>query len=252
MVPAPTPCRIAPSLSGSKCPDHVRRLVSGLCQRAIHRRARKVHAQRCATPSAHVRSSSNFHRLTRRATSFSRFVSTWSLGCSSSGSTADSGGMHQAPLLGLRSQIEAIQAQEVTGRILSVITSVFVALFLLIAAAGAFWIWILDRPQTTYLWLTLGSRPAGCVLFQRSLLLSFPTTFTQARRQYLGTDIRFSRSPVLDILLATMVRATARALVRASDRLLCGGNYRGRDIRQMVGACPGVYHPVHTGVQCCV
>jgi serine phosphatase RsbU (regulator of sigma subunit) len=72
------------------------------------------------------------------------------------GSTADSGGMHEAPLLGLRSQIEAIRAQEITGRILSVITPIFVALFMLIAAAGGFWIWLLDRPRTTYLWLTLG------------------------------------------------------------------------------------------------
>lgn len=96
-----------------------------------------------------------------------------------SGSTADSGGMHELPLLGLRSQIEAIQAQEVTGRILSVIVSVFVALFLLIAAAGAFWIWLLDRPRATYLWLTLGllllaaSIPAQLVAF-------FSYTFTQA------------------------------------------------------------------------
>ncbi len=96
-----------------------------------------------------------------------------------SGSTADSGGMHELPLLGLRSQIEAIQAQEITGRILSVIVSVFVALFLLIAAAGAFWIWLLDRPRATYLWLTLGllllaaSIPAQLVAF-------FSYTFTQA------------------------------------------------------------------------
>jgi hypothetical protein len=73
-----------------------------------------------------------------------------------SGSTADSGGMHEAPLLGLRSQVEAIRAQEITGRILSVITPIFVALFMLIAAAGGFWIWILDRPRTTYLWFMLG------------------------------------------------------------------------------------------------
>lgn len=73
-----------------------------------------------------------------------------------SGSTADSGGMHETPLLGWRSQVEVIRAQEITGRILSVITPIFVALFMLIAAAGGFWIWLLDRPRTTYLWLTLG------------------------------------------------------------------------------------------------
>jgi hypothetical protein len=72
------------------------------------------------------------------------------------GTSGDSGGMHQAPLLGLHNQIESTRAQEVTGRILSMITQLFVALFMLVAAAGAFWIWLLDRPRQTYLWLTLG------------------------------------------------------------------------------------------------
>jgi hypothetical protein len=71
-------------------------------------------------------------------------------------SSGDSGGMHQTPLLGLRSQIESIRAREVTGRILGVITSVFVGFLMLIAAAGALWLWLLDRPRPTYLWLTLG------------------------------------------------------------------------------------------------
>lgn len=73
-----------------------------------------------------------------------------------SGSTAESGGMHEAPLVGTRSQIESIRAQEITGRILSVIVPFFVALFMVMGAAGTFWIWLLDRPRATYLWLTLG------------------------------------------------------------------------------------------------
>jgi hypothetical protein len=96
-----------------------------------------------------------------------------------SGTTGDSGGMHQAPLLGLRSQVEAIRTQEVTGRILSVITAVFVTFLMLIAAAGAFWIWLLDRPRETYLWLTL-----GLILVAAStpvlLLDLFSYVFTQA------------------------------------------------------------------------
>ncbi|HZL29356.1 MAG TPA: hypothetical protein VFC39_22725, partial [Acidobacteriaceae bacterium] len=71
------------------------------------------------------------------------------------GSTADSGGMHQVPLLGLRADGFYGRAQEVTGRILNVIIPVFVSFLLLVAAAGAFWIWLIDRPRPTYLWLTL-------------------------------------------------------------------------------------------------
>ena len=95
-----------------------------------------------------------------------------------SGSTGDSGGMHQAPVLGLRSQAEALQAREVTGRRLSLITPVFVSLFMLIAAAGAFWIWLLDRPRTTYLWLTLGLVFVG-ISTAALLFAFFSYAFTQ-------------------------------------------------------------------------
>jgi hypothetical protein len=70
------------------------------------------------------------------------------------GTTGDSGGMHQTPLVGLQSQMESIRAQEVTGRILNVLSPIFVSFLMLIAAGGAFWIWLLDRPHRTYLWLT--------------------------------------------------------------------------------------------------
>jgi hypothetical protein len=95
-----------------------------------------------------------------------------------SGTTPDSGGMHQAPLLGLHSQIESIRAQEITGRILSIITSVFVAFLTLAAAAGAFWIWLLDRRRPTYLWLTLG---LVLTAIPTALLLAafFSYTFTE-------------------------------------------------------------------------
>ena len=71
------------------------------------------------------------------------------------GTTSDTGGMHQTPLIGLRAPIETLLTQSTTGRTLGIITDVFVALLTLIAAAAAFWIWILDRPRKTYLWLTL-------------------------------------------------------------------------------------------------
>ena len=111
-----------------------------------------------------------------------------------SGTAPDSGGLHEVPLLGLRSQIESIRAQEVTGRILNVLTSIFVALFMLIGAAGAFWIWLLDRPQTRYLWLTLGlvfvaaSTPALLIAF-------FSYAFTQA-----GANILVQASNILGLV----------------------------------------------------
>jgi len=72
------------------------------------------------------------------------------------GTSGDSGGMHQAPVIGLAAQARAIAAREHTGRLLSVLVSVFVSGFLLIAAGGAFWIWLIDRPRRTYLWLAWG------------------------------------------------------------------------------------------------
>jgi serine phosphatase RsbU (regulator of sigma subunit) len=72
------------------------------------------------------------------------------------GTTGDSGGMHQAPVIGIEGAVQELRAHERTGRILSVIVSIFVSGFLLIAAAGAFWIWLIDRPRRTYLWLANG------------------------------------------------------------------------------------------------
>jgi hypothetical protein len=71
------------------------------------------------------------------------------------GASPDSGGMHEAPLVGLTSAVDYIRAQEVVGRVLTVLTPLFLSFAMLIAATGAFWIWLLDRPRTTYLWLTL-------------------------------------------------------------------------------------------------
>jgi hypothetical protein len=71
------------------------------------------------------------------------------------GTTPDSGGMHETPLVGLPAEMEYIRAQEVQGRFVDKVVFVYVSFVMLIAAAGAFWIWLLDRPRTTYLWLTL-------------------------------------------------------------------------------------------------
>jgi hypothetical protein len=66
----------------------------------------------------------------------------------------DSGGMHESPILGLPSEVAYLRHQEVAARFLSVVPAVFVGLLMLIASVGAFWIWLLDRGDTTYVWLT--------------------------------------------------------------------------------------------------
>ena len=71
------------------------------------------------------------------------------------GSGPESGGMRQAPILGRPAAIESVRAQEVTGRIDTVLVGLFVALFSFMAAAIAFRLWMSDRMHTTYLWLTL-------------------------------------------------------------------------------------------------
>jgi len=71
------------------------------------------------------------------------------------GATPDSGGMHETPLVGLPAEMEYIRAQEVRGRLVGEIAAVYISLLMLVVAAGTFWIWLLDRPRTTYLWLTL-------------------------------------------------------------------------------------------------
>jgi hypothetical protein len=86
--------------------------------------------------------------------------------------------VHQTPLVGPGPQIESIRAQEVTGRILSLICSVFVSFLMIIGAAGAFWIWLLDRPRPTYLWLTLALVLAAAPTAVLTTSL-FSYTFTQ-------------------------------------------------------------------------
>jgi len=71
------------------------------------------------------------------------------------GTSGDSGGMHQTPLIGLRSQIESIRYQEIVGRVISSVIFIFVTFMMLIAAGGALWIWLIDRSDRTYLWLAL-------------------------------------------------------------------------------------------------
>jgi hypothetical protein len=71
------------------------------------------------------------------------------------GTTPDGGGMHEMPLVGQPAVLEYLRSQEVRGRLLSQIPSIFVLLLMLIAAAGAVWIWILDGRRPTYFWLML-------------------------------------------------------------------------------------------------
>jgi hypothetical protein len=67
------------------------------------------------------------------------------------GSTADSGGMHETPLVGLESQVEAIRQAEVRTRVLAMLEPVFISVFHFLGAAGAFWLWLIDRSSQAYL-----------------------------------------------------------------------------------------------------
>ena len=102
------------------------------------------------------------------------------------GTSGDSGGMHQAPVVGLAAQANAIWARERTGRMIGVLVSIFVSCFLLIASIGAFWIWLIDRPRRTYLWLALGmvlvALPAPT-----AVLAFFTDLFTQGMENELVT-----------------------------------------------------------------
>ncbi len=71
------------------------------------------------------------------------------------GTSTASGGMHQAPVLGLHASVASALAQAVGRQILDSIVPIFVSFLLLIAAIGAFRLWLLDRPHWTYIWLTL-------------------------------------------------------------------------------------------------
>jgi hypothetical protein len=70
-------------------------------------------------------------------------------------SSGNGGGMHQAPVLGIGEQIELLLARANTERVMSQAVPIFVAFLMLVAGAGAFRLWLLDRPRTTYLWLAL-------------------------------------------------------------------------------------------------
>lgn len=128
------------------------------------------------------------------------------------GSTGDSGGMHQAPLVGLASQIESTRAQEVTERLLSIIVSVFVSILMLIAAAGGFRIWLLERSSTTYLWLTLGLLLAAVPT--ALLLVAF---FTYALSQ---DAVNFSYAGLYSLSLLCWIIFWRRWFRLAGDRWL--------------------------------
>jgi len=71
------------------------------------------------------------------------------------GDSPESGGMHETPLVGLPAEMNYIRAKQVQDGFVDSVVFIYVSLVMMIAAAGAFWIWLLDRPSTTYLWLTL-------------------------------------------------------------------------------------------------
>ena len=71
------------------------------------------------------------------------------------GSNPESGGMHEMPVAGRPAEMEYLRAQEVQSTFVDTVAKIYVSLVMMIAAAGAFWLWLLDRPRTTYLWLTV-------------------------------------------------------------------------------------------------
>ncbi|MGC2164090.1 MAG: SpoIIE family protein phosphatase [Silvibacterium sp.] len=101
--------------------------------------------------------------------------------------SGDGGGMHEAPVLGIRPQIELLLAQANTLRVMGQVVPVFVGFLMLVAAAVAFRIWLLDRPHTTYLWLTLGflleAAPIAAVI-----TALFTYVYTQATPIFLQTS----------------------------------------------------------------
>lgn len=100
------------------------------------------------------------------------------------GTTGDSGGMHQAPVIGLRGPVQQLRARERLGRILSVIVPMFVSGFMLFASAGAFWIWLIDRPRHTFLWLAL-----GMVLLALPVLVMVGAFFSYLITQAMSNEI---------------------------------------------------------------
>lgn len=72
------------------------------------------------------------------------------------GNTPDVGGMHQTPVAGLPAAIAALQSQELREKATTWTFEVFESLFYLFIAIGAAWLWLLNRRETVYLWLSLG------------------------------------------------------------------------------------------------
>ncbi len=130
-----------------------------------------------------------------------------------SGSTAESGGMHEAPLVGYAFADRVIRAQEITGRILSVIVPFFVALFMLIVRRALSGSGCSIAPARPILWLTL-----GLVLLAASIPARLSHFFLICSRRtaliLLGAGFQCFWLCLLDFLLATMVLASPRALVR--------------------------------------
>jgi len=79
------------------------------------------------------------------------------------GASTQSGGMHDVPIIGLPSVASSLALQQMRQRTLNAVSFSFVALLMLLVAGASLWLWALDRPRSTYLWLSLGLlwAPAG-------------------------------------------------------------------------------------------
>ncbi len=83
--------------------------------------------------------------------------------------TPAAGGMHQAPVIGLASTIELLQASDDDANLHGYIVSgLLQSLVLIVAGFAALWAWLLSRKERAYLWLMLGSwvmAAAGLIVF---------------------------------------------------------------------------------------
>lgn len=80
------------------------------------------------------------------------------------GASRNGGGMHSLPSVGTPAEMALLRERQIHLRILAAMADIFTSLLLTLTAAGAFWLWLLDRPRSTHLWLA-------------SALLLWPVTY---------------------------------------------------------------------------
>lgn len=80
-----------------------------------------------------------------------------------SATTYSTGGMHEIPVIGSHGATRLLVHQETQHNILGQVTHSIISLLMEMAAAGFFFLWLFDRSQKTYLWLTLALFSEGLI-----------------------------------------------------------------------------------------